>query len=78
MTDPKQKQVAVPISFSEKSSTRCEIFDEFDLNYRVVLLDVPNREESAKRSEVEDGVKREEEREQKKKEREGEREREKE
>ena len=33
-------------------------FDEFYLNYRVVLLDVPNREESAKRSEEEDGEKR--------------------
>ena len=45
-------------------------FDEFDLNYRVVLLDAPNREESAKRSEEEDGEKREEEKEQKKRERE--------
>ena len=27
---------------------------KFDLNYRVVLLDVSNREESAKRSEEED------------------------
>jgi hypothetical protein len=33
-------------------------FDEFYLNYRVVMFGVPNREESAKRSEEEDGGKR--------------------
>ena len=49
---------------------------KFDLNYgRVVLLDVPNREESAKRNEEEDGGKREEEREQKKRESEREKQR---
>ena len=59
-TDPKHKTSGCSdFVLSLRNQARdASFFDEFDLNYgRVVLLDVSNREESAKRSEEEDGGK---------------------